>query len=278
VFCVGDAIHRHPPTNGLGSNTSVQDSYNLCWKLAHVIRGSADASLLDSYQAERAPVARQIVERANQSIADTARIMQALDLTDTSDVDKLEERLAVRKAPGPDGDKTRRAVREAIAYKSYEFNAHGVEHNHRYASSAVVPDGTPAPEFVRDAELYAQPTSWPGAKLPHAWVTRRGGVRVSTLDLGGRGEFSVYTGIGGQAWLDAAAKVSGLQVRGVSIGPGEEFEDPYGYWADVNEIDDAGVLLVRPDLYVAFRHIGAPASPEQASELLNAALASVLGK
>jgi 2,4-dichlorophenol 6-monooxygenase len=278
VFCVGDAIHRHPPTNGLGSNTSVQDSYNLCWKLAHVLRGTADASLLDSYQAERAPVARQIVERANQSIADTARIMQALDLTDTSDVDKLEERLAVRKAPGADGDKTRRAVREAIAYKSYEFNAHGVEHNHRYASSAVVPDGTPQPEFRRDAELYAQPTSWPGAKLPHAWVTRRGGVRVSTLDLGGGGEFSVYTGIGGGAWLDAAAAIPGLVVRGVSIGPGEEFEDPYGYWADVNEIDDAGVLLVRPDLYVAFRHIGAPGSSEQAAELLGSALGRVLGK
>ncbi len=39
VFCAGDAIHRHPPSNGLGSNTSVQDSYNLAWKLAAVLRG-----------------------------------------------------------------------------------------------------------------------------------------------------------------------------------------------------------------------------------------------
>jgi len=280
VFCVGDAIHRHPPTNGLGSNTSIQDSYNLCWKLAHVIRGSAAPSLLDTYDAERAPVAKQIVERANQSIMDTGRIMAALDLTDTSDVEKLEERLAVRRAPGPDGDKTRRAVREAIAYKSYEFNAHGVEHNHRYASAAVVADGTAAPEFVRDPELFAQPTTWPGAKLPHAWVTRSG-VRVSTLDLGGKGEFAVYTGVGGRAWLDAAATIAaskGLVLRGVSIGPGEEFEDPYGTWADVNEIEDAGMVLVRPDLYVAFRQVSAPASLEEARSLLEGALGSVLAR
>ena len=43
VFCAGDAIHRHPPSNGLGSNTSVQDSYNLAWKLAAVLRGQAAA-------------------------------------------------------------------------------------------------------------------------------------------------------------------------------------------------------------------------------------------
>ncbi len=67
VFCVGDAVHRHPPSNGLGSNTSIQDSYNLAWKLAAVLRGQAAPSLLDSYTAERAPVAERIVTRANRS-------------------------------------------------------------------------------------------------------------------------------------------------------------------------------------------------------------------
>jgi 2,4-dichlorophenol 6-monooxygenase len=55
VFCAGDAVHRHPPTNGLGSNTSIQDTYNLAWKIAHVVAGTAAPSLLDSYDAERAP-------------------------------------------------------------------------------------------------------------------------------------------------------------------------------------------------------------------------------
>jgi 2,4-dichlorophenol 6-monooxygenase len=49
VFLAGDAAHRHPPTNGLGSNTSIQDSYNLAWKLALVLRGNAGDGLLDTY-------------------------------------------------------------------------------------------------------------------------------------------------------------------------------------------------------------------------------------
>ncbi|MGY1713306.1 FAD-dependent oxidoreductase [Geodermatophilus sp. SYSU D01106] len=278
VFCVGDAVHRHPPTNGLGSNTSIQDSYNLAWKLAHVLSGAASPALLESYDAERAPVARQIVERANQSIADTGKILAALDLSDTTDVAKLEAQLALRKAPGPEGEKVRAALREAIAYKAYEFDAHGVEHNHRYASSAVVPDGTPMPEFRRDPELYAQPTTWPGAKLPHTWVTRDGR-RVSTLDLVGHGRFSVVTGIGGRAWLDAARVLGsdlGLEVTPVSIGPGEEFEDPYGTWADLREIEDGGVLLVRPDGYVAARSPSSPSSADDALGWLRGALTAVL--
>ena len=67
VFCAGDAGHRHPPSNGLGSNTSVQDSYNLAWKLAAVLKGHAGPELLDTHSDERAPVAKRTVERANLS-------------------------------------------------------------------------------------------------------------------------------------------------------------------------------------------------------------------
>jgi 2,4-dichlorophenol 6-monooxygenase len=280
VFCAGDAVHRHPPTNGLGSNTSIQDAYNLAWKLAHVAAGTAGPALLASYDAERAPIARQIVERANQSIVDTGKILTALDLTDTTDVARLDRQLALRKEPGPAGEKVRAALREAIAYKAYEFDAHGVEHNQRYASAAVVPDGTPMPEYQRDPELYAQPTTWPGAKLPHTWVTRDGR-RVSTLDLAGHGRFTLVTGIGGQPWLNAAAELGadlGLAITPALIGPGQPYEDPYGTWAALREIDDGGVLLVRPDLYVAARHLAAPASPEQARDWLAATLSSVLAR
>jgi 2,4-dichlorophenol 6-monooxygenase len=278
VFCAGDAVHRHPPTNGLGSNTSIQDSYNLAWKLAHVVSGAASPALLDTYDIERAPIARQIVERANKSIVDTGRILAALELADTSDVAKLDAQLVLRTAPGPDGERIRAALRDAIAYKAYEFDAHGVEHNHRYASSAVVPDGTPEPEFTRDRELFAQPTTWPGAKLPHTWVTA-GGIRTSTLDLVGDGKFSVVTGIGGEGWLEAAAQLSeklGMPITPVSIGPGQPFEDPYGTWADLREISDGGVLLVRPDLHVAARHLTAPASAQEAYGWLADTLSAVL--
>jgi 2,4-dichlorophenol 6-monooxygenase len=55
VFCAGDAVHRHPPSNGLGSNTSVQDSYNLAWKIASVLNGQAVAAghVLDRARADR---------------------------------------------------------------------------------------------------------------------------------------------------------------------------------------------------------------------------------
>ena len=60
VFLVGDAAHSHPPTGGQGLNTSVQDAYNLAWKLGAVTRGAADA-LLDTYEAERRPVAQAML-------------------------------------------------------------------------------------------------------------------------------------------------------------------------------------------------------------------------
>ncbi|MDX3234216.1 FAD-dependent monooxygenase [Streptomyces sp. ME03-5709C] len=61
VFLVGDAAHVHSPAGGMGLNTSIQDSANLGWKLAAVLRGTAAESLLDTYQAERHPVGRRVL-------------------------------------------------------------------------------------------------------------------------------------------------------------------------------------------------------------------------
>src|SRR3954465_1628912 len=80
LLIAGDAAHRHPPSNGLGSNTSIQDSFNLAWKLALVVKGKASPKLLDSYSQERAPIAKQIVTRANQSIAEFGPIFEALGM------------------------------------------------------------------------------------------------------------------------------------------------------------------------------------------------------
>lgn len=65
VLLVGDAAHIHPPTGGQGLNTSVQDAYNLGWKLAAVAHGASD-DLLDSYEAERRPVAASVLGLATQ--------------------------------------------------------------------------------------------------------------------------------------------------------------------------------------------------------------------
>jgi len=60
VFLVGDAAHVHPPTGGQGLNTGVQDAYNLGWKLAQVLAGAPDV-LLDTYEAERQPIAARVL-------------------------------------------------------------------------------------------------------------------------------------------------------------------------------------------------------------------------
>jgi len=255
VFCAGDAVHRHPPSNGLGSNTSIQDAYNLAWKLALVLRGSAGRALLDTYTAERAPIARQIVDRANRSIGETGRIFDALGLLSTDDPAEMASNMDSRKLPGADPEKRRALLREAIDFKNYEFNTHGVELNQRYTSDAIVQDGKPAPDNPRDNELYHHATTWPGAKLPHAWVTR-GPSRVSTLDLGGQGRFTLLTGVGGASWVSAAASVSaqlGVPVAAVTIGPGADYEDVYGDWAALREVTDTGCVVVRPDNHVCFR-------------------------
>ncbi|MET7686894.1 FAD-dependent monooxygenase [Streptomyces sp. NPDC005483] len=272
VFCAGDATHRHPPSNGLGSNTSIQDSYNLAWKLKLVLDGTADPKLLDTYTAERAPIGKQVVTRANQSIGETAPIFEALDGLSPQTPERLWANIAARKDATEAAEKQRARLREAIAFKVYEFNAHGVDLNQRYASDAVVPDGTGEEVFTRDPELHHQPTSRPGARVPHAWITA-GTRTLSTLDTVGKGRFTLLTGIGGEDWI-RAAEAQDVDIATVVVGPGQQYEDPYGDWARLSEISDAGALLVRPDGFVAFRH--ATAAPD-AEALLSDALRRILG-
>jgi 2,4-dichlorophenol 6-monooxygenase len=256
VFCMGDATHRHPPSNGLGSNTSIQDGFNLAWKLAMVLRGQAGPKLLDSYSPERAPVAKQIVTRANQSIEEFGPIFKALGLLDSIDPVKMQQNMDARCDDTADAEAQRAAIREAIAFKVYEFDAHGVDMNRRYTSDAVVTDGQPEPPYKGDRELHYEATTWPGARLPHVWVYGKGGHKASTLDLAGHGRFALLTGIGGKGWVDAAQAVGeelGMEIATHTIGPRQDWEDYAGDWARAREIRDSGVILVRPDQHVAWR-------------------------
>lgn len=276
VFCGGDAVHRHPPSSGLGSNTCMQDAFNLAWKLAFVVKGHAGEGLLDSYTLERAPVGAQIVARANQSRLDYAPLNRCFRDADASDpvaagVEKLTD-------PGPEGVARRTALADALKLKNYEFNAQGVELNQRCVSEAVIPDRDATEEvWKRDRQLYVQPTTRPGAKLPHAWLVGKDGRRTSTLDVVGKGKFSLVTGIAGQAWVDAARKLDLPFLRTVVIGlPGAQ--DSYCSWQSVREIEEAGALLVRPDGVVAWRQFGAVADVAQAKRAIQQALDSILDR
>ena len=257
VFCAGDAVHRHPPSNGLGSNTSIQDSYNLAWKLAMVLRGEADPALLDSYTAERAPVGQQIVDRANLSRDQFLPIFETLGIAGGGDDEAITLGMKALDAPDADGAARRARMAVAVELKNYEFNAHGVEMNQRYQSSAVIPDGSPEEEFRSDRELHCQATTRPGARLPHVWLVGSDGHRLSTLDLIGHGRFTLLTGISGTAWLEAAGS---LPVTVIRIGV-DGLRDAYGDWLRAREIDEDGALLVRPDGYITWRAARLPADP-----------------
>ena len=254
VFCMGDAVHRHPPSNGLGSNTSIQDAYNLCWKLALVLKGQAGSGLLDTYSAERAPIGKQIVERANKSIGEFGPIFGALGLLDSTDPEVMKANMAARKDDTPEAKERRQKLRESIAFKAYEFDAHGVEMNQFYASDAIVTGSSDERRFDQDPELVYQPSSCPGSRLPHVWI-EKDSRPLSTLDIVGGGRFTLLTGIGGAGWRAAAAGLAtaGFPIRCVTIGPGEDYEDPFGEWARASEIEDDGAILVRPDQFVAWR-------------------------
>lgn len=278
VFAVGDAVHRHPPSNGLGSNTSIQDSYNLAWKLAYVLRGDAGEGLLDSFDAERAPVGEQIVLRANKSIEEFGAILAALGLTDSGQsTEEMQRSIDSIADDTSEGIERRDALRKALELKDYEFNAHGVELGQRYASGAVVGDGTPEPAYDRDPELYYHPTTWPGARLPHCWLGDQGRP-VSTHDLGGKGGFTLFTGIAGRAWVEAAAKAAadlGVPVRACVIGPKADYSDLYDDWSRLREVREDGCVLVRPDMHVAWRSDGLVEDPAAA---LAGVLATVLNR
>ena len=256
VFCAGDATHRHPPSNGLGSNTSIQDSFNLAWKLAYVLMGKAGEDLLQTYSDERSPIAKQIVTRANQSIAEFGPIFEALGLTDTQDPLKMKRNMDERKLDTPEAEKQREALRKAIAFKKYEFDAHGVEMNQRYKSNAIFDEGENEPAFQKDKELHYQPTTYPGARIPHTWVYDKKGLKHSTLDLCGKGNFSIFTGIGGLNWVKAAQMIErdlGITITCNLIGPDQDYEDHAGEWTDAREINDDGIILVRPDQHICWR-------------------------
>jgi 2,4-dichlorophenol 6-monooxygenase len=274
VVCGGDAVHRHPPSSGLGMNTCVQDAFNLAWKLAYVVKGHANSALLQTYSDERAPVGKQVVLRANQSRLDYAQLNACFR------VPHVENPVAAGierfRSATPEGEAARLAVAKALELKNTEFNAQGTEMNQLYDSMAVLRDVTmtPAPA-PRDTQLHCHVTTRPGAKIPHAWLANRNHDRISTLDLVGHGQFTLVTGLTGTVWVAAAANVNETYLRVVVIGS-PDAQDVYCAWQNIREIEESGALLVRPDGVVAWRQKSAAGAVADAVQALEAALQSIM--
>jgi hypothetical protein len=97
VLLAGDAAHIHPPTGGQGLNLGIQDAFNLGWKLAAQIRGWAPDTLLDTYHAERHPIAEDVLDntRAQMELSSAEPGPQAVRrlLTELMDFDEVNRYL-----------------------------------------------------------------------------------------------------------------------------------------------------------------------------------------
>lgn len=273
VFLAGDAAHRHPPTGGLGLTSAVHDVQNLCWKIAAVLAGHAGDALLDSYEPERRSADGRNVERSLENGLNHMVVAQAIGFSRDNDADA--NRAALRSAL-EDGAHRRRVL-AAIATQSMEFREHAVEFGYAYASSAVVPDGTPQPAPIDPIRVYV-PGTRPGAPLPHAWLDDLDGRRVAIGKLVAPGRFLLIAGEAGHAWCEAAAtlaKQHDLPLDAIRVGHLDgDYRDPRCAWLRRREIGARGAVLVRPDRFVGWRSQGAVADPAAA---LGDALVQILG-
>ncbi|KAJ4245244.1 hypothetical protein NW762_014114 [Fusarium torreyae] len=278
VFIAGDAAHRHPPASGLGSNTCIQDAYNLAWKLALVIKGQAEGRLLGSYEQERQPIGKQIVDHAIQTLYDMTALPKVLGFQRGQTREQGFASLQALFSDAPGAEQRRKELEEQVSVGNRRSNALGIHLGQRYKESvAVISDGTPFPPLRLDPILDYEPTTHPGAYLPHAWVECRK-KRLSTLDVLEHGSFGLIVGIGGQPWETAAEQVSketGVKLPVHKVGYRCPYDDVLGEWTSRREIGDRGVLLVRPDRFIAWR---SHECPEDATAALRSAFMALLGR
>lgn len=247
VFLAGDAAHHMPPTGGFGLNTGVQDSHNLTWKLAAVLKGWAAPSLLDTYDAERRPYGETVTEQSLESARSIGRVKSATG------------------APPPANARARKEFHNEL----------GMIFGANYASTAVIPDGTALPVVANPVTDYA-PCARPGSRVPHLWL-ERGGRKIAALDLVDKG-FVLLAGNRGTAWCNAAraeAETLNIPLVAYTVGSGADLGDPTNTWPAAYGVAADGAVLVRPDGHVAWRSTGAVAD---ATPALQSALATIVGR
>ncbi|WP_030903320.1 MULTISPECIES: FAD-dependent oxidoreductase [unclassified Streptomyces] len=244
-FVAGDAAHVHSPASGQGLNTGVQDAFNLAWKLAAVVRGEADRTLLDSYSTERVPVGEELLRSTKFATA-------LVQLKSHFFAGLLRAAFTVLRQATPIKARVQRKIMGGMS-------ALGLAYEHGAVHPATGPDqvgaGRPAP-LVPQA-----PQVGPGARV--ARVTGPGYERSA-----GWREFLAQLREPGWTLLAAPAAVDeGLRalvrvhpeitVRTVLSDPGVDgaapgpLADPDGALRADLGLAAAGWLLIRPDGYVA---------------------------
>ena len=238
IFLAGDAAHRMTPAGGLGMNTGIQDAHHLVWKLAAVMERWAGPALLDTYEAERRPVAEYNMRRSVELLAVGGPLDGFLDVDEADDSPPLTT--------------TPRTALDVDLGITYE------------AGALVAESVSAAPSDTGD---YV-PSATPGHRVPHLWLGN-GASSLSTVDCM-TSAFTVFAGRRG-SWSRAVARLS-TEVR-VPLRTQRLPECGIDEWTSLLGITESGCVLMRPDGHVAWRSRADAADP--AAEL-RSALASVL--
>jgi 2-polyprenyl-6-methoxyphenol hydroxylase-like FAD-dependent oxidoreductase len=260
LFLAGDAAHQFPPMGGFGMNSGIQDTHNLAWKLAAVLRDGASPSLLDTYDAERRPVA---VYNAGQCMENAQQQQEAAALMSSPGVLAL--------LASDEGEELRSQFAAGVQLQKPEFHSQGQQFGYVYSSAAIVGDGTTVPVSTI-ADYYA--TASPGARLPHLRLLDGEGARVSTVEIAGE-RWTLLVAGPASAWETDNGKhmLSDLNIVAVGAGAGWSEATP-GAFRTAYELGEGGAVLVRPDGHVAARWRSLPHDP--AAELARVA-GQVLG-
>jgi 2-polyprenyl-6-methoxyphenol hydroxylase-like FAD-dependent oxidoreductase len=227
VFLLGDAAHLFTPTGGLGYNTSIEDAANLGWKLAAVHNGWGGPALLESYEAERKPIASRNTRFARK-LGDSLGL---IELTAAHE-ELTEHGAALRQDLGA------RLLKHAVD----EFNTPGIQFGVWYADSPIVQGDGTAPA-CDDPHRYI-PDAVPGARAPHQWLSDDKclfdtfGPEFTLLQADRAGDVAPF--------MEAAAQLR-LPLRHVIHA--EE---------NVRELYRKAFVLIRPDHHVAWRGNAAP--------------------
>lgn len=223
IILAGDACHLHPPFGGYGMNMGVGDAVDLGWKIAAELQGWGGPGLVASYEAERRPVHRFVMEEALAN----HQMMLGSPWRDGLDADT------------PEGDALRKDVGAAIqTAKAREYHTLGTVLGLGYEGSPII-DSESEPAEPHDGQHYT-PSARPGRLAPHGWLEDG----RSLYDAFGLGFALVVADAADETQVSlAAAEARALEAPLEIVRPGSAITDLY----------QADLTLVRPDQHVAWR-------------------------
>lgn len=263
VISLGDAIHRHVPTLGIGMNSAIGDSNNLAWKLAYVVQGHAPDSLLDTFETDRRPILERNAELSLLTYYLHMGIGPQIGMVPGAPVEYNEKVLDRYFEDSPAGRERRERTANLVwGDQRLEHQALDLELGYRYWGPGIVADKPIA--FTRDPMLNAyQAAAVPGARLPHAWLTSPDGTRISTLDLVDT-DFTLIVPSIDSPWKAAVEKIddegNGFPISVAVIGEGG-FSDSTGRWSEIVDLGTNGALLMRPDQHISWVAMTLPSDP-----------------